>query len=368
MGILSNLGFGGSSSSSESGLKSLFPISMLELDFVRIDIKTIYKRILTDVLERTENIPEDKKKLLWDNCLADESSEGLVSLVAKAMFEKTKLFLVYDEAIELIRKADAKEQAEIEKAYKTGGDKPPGVLYVNFSKFELSDILKVYSVLEYCTVASLHKSMNLSKALQLKMSELRSSTGNIDSAEVVAQAKSIAEALGLGQDVLTDAKDIIETSKPDLTATAASMEFIAQKRSFYLGYPASYITGIANKGLSDTGNGDAKATERGHRGFYFSIVKPIVEAIFNVETSFKSEDVDQTSSGLEMLKTFELTSDELVSRENKQKLVNKKFSLPEDAKGDEPVVTDPVIDPNKPAPKPGDKPDPKAQVPPKKAF
>lgn len=341
--------FGGSSSSSDSGLGELFPISITKLDFTRIDTMIIYKRILNDVLERTEGIPEEKKALLSDNCLASESLEGLVTMIAKAMYEKTRLCLIYDSGLKLIRKADPKEQAEIEQAYKDG-KKIDGRLMVNFSKFELSDIMKFYSELEYCNVATLYKNMNVAKSTQVKISELRSSTGLADSAEVKAQAKSIAEAMKKGDDIMIDAKDEIENALPDLTATKTGFEFIAEKRSFYLGYPATYITGVAPAGLGDSGDGDAKAIERGHKGFYLSIVKPIIEAMFSITTSFKSENVDENNSALETLKTFEITGEQYISAKNKLMLINKKFGLPEDAKGDEPKETEIVDNKNPKAP------------------
>jgi hypothetical protein len=308
---------------------------MIEKDFVTIDVQNIFSRILTDVLERTQGIPEASEQLLWDNCVANESSDGLVTMLSKAMAGKHDLFLVYDKAVKLIRKADPKEESQIRKDYKDRGESVVGT-YITFKNYTRSDMVRLYSALEYCAVAALSKSMNLSKAIQLKLSDLRSSVGLTDSADVKAQALKIAEGLQNGKDVMLDAKDTIETSAPDLTATKSAMEFIAQKRSFYLGLPATYITGESSKGLGDSGVGDAKAVERGLKNYYFSVIKPVSEALFGVKTTFKSEDFDGLSTSLEALKTFELTSDELISQDNKRVIINKLFGLPENEKGDEP--------------------------------
>ena len=88
-----------------SELPEIFPFPYLERDFISVDVQNIYSRILTDVLERTQGVPKEMQNLLWDNCVANESSDGLVTLLAKAMTSKSELFLVYESALKVIRKA-----------------------------------------------------------------------------------------------------------------------------------------------------------------------------------------------------------------------------------------------------------------------
>jgi hypothetical protein len=350
MSLLSLIGFGGSNLvTSSTELPEIYPFSLVDKDFIKMDIMTIYSRILTDVFERTQNIPDEKLALLWDNCLASESKDGLVTLLAKAMYEKADLFLVYSKVANVVRKATLAEQDQIKKEYADGAKNPSGV-YVTFKNFDLTEMLKIYSLLEYCTIGSLHKSMNLSKAVQVKIKELRSSIANSDASSAIAQAKQIAIALNDGKAVLIDGEDTIETAKPDLTASEASMVFINKKRSFYLGLPASWITGDAISGMSDTGAADAKSTERGLKGYYFSICKPVVEALFGIKTEFETEDYDNITSFLEVLKTFDITSDEYLSAENKQKVVNRMGGLPENTKGDKPKPTAALPPPADPKP------------------
>lgn len=347
------IGFGGSQNQTPiSELPDVFPFPVLLDSFMRSDLENIYARILTDVLERTQGIPDETQPLLWDNCVASESPDGLVTMISKAMVNQAELFIVYDKGVKVIRKATATEETQIKADYKAKGESAAGV-YITFKNYKRTEMLKIYSGLEFCAVAGLHKSMNLSKAVQFKIHELRGSVAVADSAQTNAQASAVANALKNGKDVAIDAKDIIETSKPDLTATNSAMEFINQKKSLYLGLPATYITGESAKGLGDSGEGDAKAVERGLKNYYFSIVKPVVEAIFGVDTDFETEDYASISSSLEVLKTFELTSNELISQENKQLIVNRVFGLPEDAEGDapaEPVKVPPaaVVPPAKP--------------------
>lgn len=323
-------------------LPDIFPFPCVQGDFVRTDVVNIYRRILTDVLERTEGLKEEQIPLLWDNCLGSESQDGLVSLVACAMYNKSDLYLVYDRTTDVIRKATSIEEAQIKVDYAAKTESKVG-FYITFKNYHRSDMVKLYSLLEYCTVGSLYKQMNLSKAIQIKLTALRESVSAVDQADVKAQLVNLAQALKDGKDIGIDAKDIIETSKPDLTATQSSMEFIAEKRSFYLGLPCSWITGETSKGgLSDTGHSDAKAVERGLKGYYFEIIKPLVEAIFDTELTFKSEDFEQLSTALEALKVFNVTDEEFMSADTKLKLVNKFFGLPEDTEGG-PKAPPPVI-------------------------
>lgn len=322
-------------------LPEIFPVPISERDFVSIDIQAIYSRILTDVFERTDGIKEEQIPLLWDNCLGSETQDGLVSLLAKSMRDKSELFIVYFEDLKVIRKADSTEQAKIKEGYKSKAEPvrldTGGVgIYVTFKSLTKTDMLKFYSALEYCGLGGVWKQGNIAKALQMKFKGMRGNVSLADSGDVKEQASALAKGLGQGRDIAIDAEDIIDTAKPDLTASNAMLQLVANKRSLYLGLPASYILGEQSTGLSDSGKADTKAVERGLRAYYFSIVKPVSEGIFGIKTSFKSNDFEMLDSALEVLKTFDITSNDHLSMENKTEIVNKVFGLPKGEKGDEP--------------------------------
>jgi len=349
---MSWLSFLSSSSDSVDSLRDIFPIPILQQDFVTIDVQNIYTRILTDVLERTQGIPEEAKPLLWDNCLASEKQDGLLTTVAKAMVAKKDLFLVYKPALKIVRAATADEETQIKADYKARGESKVGV-YVSFKSYLKSDMVKFYSMLEYCAVGGLWKQANLSKAILLKISDLRASVSLADSAKASEQGKKLADGLADGKDVVMDAKDIIESLSPDLTATNSTLELISKKHSFYLGLPASYFSGEGQgSSMSDTGKADSKAVERGLKPYYFSIAKPLIEGIFGVKTTFKSEDAEGLTAALSALEIMDRTSNEFLSMDNKTLVINKAFGLDESAKGDEPeeVVPPPIPPVNQPPP------------------
>lgn len=328
------------SSSTDTQLPDIFPIPILQQDFVAIDVQNIYQRILTDVIERTEGIQEDNKKYLWDNCVKGEKQDGIISLLSKAMINKSDLFLVSD--IGVIREATAEEKQLIKDDYKKMAESPLGV-YITFQNYKKTDMLKFYSALEYCSVGGLYKSSNLSKAIQVKINDLRSSVGASDSAVAIAQALNVAQGLAQGKDVLIDAKDILSTTSPDLTAINSAIDLISAKQSFYLGLPISWITGENKSGLGDSGKADSNSIERGLRPYFLSIIKPVLDNLFKVNCSFRSENFDMLTTANETLKTFELTSGEMISQDNKRRILNKLFGLPEDEMGD---IQDTIKDPN----------------------
>jgi len=348
MGLSEWFGFGTTGDTGE--LPNIFPMSVAQHEFITWNVHAIYAKILTDVLERTHGLTDDQTALMWDNCVMSNSQDGLITMLAKAMADKAELFIVYDAAVKVVRKATQQEQARIVADYKSQAKSSVGV-YLSFRSFTRSDLVKLFSSMEYATVASLFKSMNLSKAIQIKMSDMRASVSLIDSSDVKAQAKLIATGLGKGNDILLDAKDQIVTSTPDLSATKESVNFLAQKLSFYLGVPASYLTGEQTTGMGSTGENDMRAVERGLKAYYFSIMKPTLEAIFDVSLSYKSQDFRHIAGSMEVLKTFALVDEEFISRENKTRLINQLLDLPEDAKGDE--VPEPVALPAPVVPAPG---------------
>lgn len=349
MSFLNKIGWSSSPDTPTNELPDIFPFPILQRDFVSIDVENIYARILTDVFERTEGIPNEKLKLLFDNCVASEKPDGLITMLSKAMLDRKELFLVYDKGIDLIREADLKEAKDIREQYAKSNKSNVGV-YISFKNYKKSDMVKLYSALDYLTIASLYKSMNISKAVQLKLADLRKSVGAFDKDAIMVQAKAIAKALSEGKDVAMDGGDNVISASPDLTATNSAMEFITQKLSFYLGMPASWITGLQNKGLGDTGEGDAKAVERGLKAYFFPIVKPVAEVLFGVQLTFKSEDFYGIQTATQTLQAFEGTTEQFISTENKLGIINKLFGLPAGSKGDEVVEPPPASTPPPPNP------------------
>lgn len=344
--------FKGTSDSTGTEMPEIFEFKFKELDFVEIDVLNIYSKILTDTVERSHGLTDDQAALLWDNCLKSSSNDGLITMLSKAMFHKKDLFLVYLAGIDVIREADSGEQQKIKEGYALKAEKIKldggGVgVYISFKNYKRTDMVRLYSSLEYATIGSLWKNMNLAKAIQLKMSDMRASTGLSDAENVIIQARAIARGLSEGKDALLDAKDSIVTATPQLDGTKASIAFIDAKRSFYLGMPASYINGEQTGGIGSTGEGDTKAVDRGLKAYFFSIVKPVLEDLFDAKIKFKSQDFRQITQALEAAKVFSLIDDSLITHENKKMILETLLDIDSDDNETKAplAITPPVVPP-----------------------
>jgi hypothetical protein len=307
-------------------LPDVFPFAINQESFIQTDVLTTYTKILTDAMERTHGLEKKVDAVLWDNCLQSEVQLGLISLLAKAMTNQNELYLVYSPSVNVLRIATGEERAKIRDDYEKSNESKVGV-FISFQKYARTDMLRIYSSFEYCVLASLNKTVNLAKAVQFKMNDLRASVALIDSGKAIGQAQNIASALQKGKDVLLDAKDSIENAEPDTSATEKAITFLNAKRAYTLGLPMSYISGLQTGGIGSTGEGDTRAVERGLRQYHVSVLKPALKALFGVETTFKSADFREITSGLETLKVFELTSDDILSRESKQEIIARMFEL-----------------------------------------
>lgn len=322
----------GSRPTGSAYLPDIFPIPIAADIFTRTDTETVYSKILTDVVDRCEGLTEDQMNALWDNCLMSEAPDGLITMLAKGMARKEELFLVFKEGV--IRRANTEEQVTIKADYKKVGKSSAGV-YVSFQNYHRTDMVNLYSAMEYGVISSLYKSVNLSKAVQYKINDLRASVSLVDMDVAKTQAGNVASALSKGKDVMLDAKDSIDSHKPDLEAAKSAIEFLDSKRCFYIGLPRSWVNGEQPGGLGDSGDGDAKAVERGLKNYFVSIVRPVVNALFNVKLVFKPSDMAQVSLGLEALKTFGLLTDQTLLDEKTQKQIVERLFLGDTKEGNE---------------------------------
>lgn len=321
--------FGQSSSAADetNAIAEIFPLSLKSDPFVKSDILQTYSKILTDVAERTHGLKEEQEPLLWDSAVATAANEGLITLLATAMTEQKELFLVLKSGV--LRKATSEEEKKIREDYKARGESKAGV-FVSFKDYQRTEMLRIYSAFEYCLLGSLNKTLNVAKSVQIKIEGLRQSVALADSAVAIAQGKSMAEAMRKGNDLLLDAKDIIDSAKPDTAPTEKAMLFLDSKRAFILGLPLSYVMGEQTAGIGSTGEADMRAVERGLRQYFVSIIRPVFEALFGVDVEFKSQDFRQISTALEVLKTFDLASNEHLSDQTKADIVARVFDIDPD--------------------------------------
>lgn len=323
---LTSIFSGGLASSGGCDVPLVYTMNLTASEFIKADVLATYRRILTDTCERTHGIRDEQWRLLWDSCVQSDSSLGLVSLLAQAMAMKAEIFVVYIPSVQIVRLATQDEQRQIIADYKSKGSSKLGV-WISFKNYARTDLLNLFSEMEFCVVSSLFKTVNLAKAVQFKMNEMRSSVSLADSSVTIQQAQAIATALRTGKDVLLDSKDEITTSTPDVAPTEKAIAFLDAKRAFHLSLPMAYISGQQSAGIGSTGDADARAVDRGLKQYFASIIQPVFEAVFGVDVEFRPEDTRQIESGLEVIKAFELVSDQYLSAETKREIVARAFDV-----------------------------------------
>lgn len=309
----------------DNEIEDIFPLDVCKADFIRNDMLSTYQKILTDTVERTYGVPKNAEQFLWDNALGDHG-DGLVTMLATAMTDQSELYLVYKPSIGVIRKATREEQVQIKKDYDKDGRSSVGI-YVSFVKYKRTTMFKIWSAFEFCLLAGMNKQLNISKAMQIKVNELRTSVSLNDSQIAIDQAKNIAAALKRGNDVLIDKNDEIAILNPNMDASEKSMSFLAQKKAWILSVTAAYLSGDQTGGIGSTGENDTNALETGLKQYFVSIIKPVFDLLFGTDVKFRSKDFRNLTASLEVLKTFDLVSDENISRESKQEIVARVFDL-----------------------------------------
>lgn len=318
--------FGFSSTRPEIGLPALFALNCSRTIFVEEDLKTIYKKILTDVAERSHGLNKDEEKTLWDSYLQSNTTNGLISILTKAMVTRSDAFIVYVPSVKVVRVATPDEEKQIKSDYKLKGESDIGV-YVSFQNYTALTLVKLYSELEYLVLSNLNKTVNLSEAIQIKVAELRKSVSLADSSIASTQGTEIAEALALGKSIMIDAGDSIVTASVDTTPTEKAMTFLAEKKAFLLGMPLSYITGEQTSGIGSTGEADTRAVERGLKYYFVSIFKPVCDALYKVDLEFKTQDFRQATSALDALRTFEMVGDDILPTKSKREIIARMFDI-----------------------------------------
>lgn len=307
-------------------IENIFPLSVVKDDFIRNDILSTYQKILTDTIDRAVGIPKQAQKYLWDNVADYQYNEGLITMLATAMTDTNDLYVVYKPSIGVIRKATRDEEQQIKSDYEKNGKSNVGI-FISFRKYKRTVMLRIWSAFEYCLLGGMNKQLNLSKAMQIKINELRSSVALNDSEIAINQAKSISSALKNGNDVLIDKQDEISVLTVNTDASEKSMEFLANKKAWILSVTAAYLSGEQTGGIGSTGENDSRALENGLKQYFLSIIKPVCDMLFGVDVKFRSLDFRNMTTALEVLKTFDLVSDENISRESKQEIVARVFDL-----------------------------------------
>ncbi|MDR0675556.1 MAG: DUF1073 domain-containing protein [Elusimicrobiota bacterium] len=296
----------------DTGLENIFKLEEDKENFKKNYAIEIYKRLLTDCYYKSVGLAENTENSFWDSYLATEANKGLITLLAEAMYAKTKLYLIYIRNENIVRIATADEQKQIDNDIKNKGKSKIGIV-CSFENFYKTNLLKMYLDLIYTTISGINTGINLTQAIILKIGDLRQNISSNDRLDPISQAKKINTGMKEGKSVMLDAKDNIELPKYDVGPTEQSLKLFNSFIANLLGMPLSYVNGELTQGLSTTGESDQLAINRGLAYYFNSIFKPIVDNLMGLKIKFMIENwrkLEAVSNLLPILETSEIVSDE----------------------------------------------------------
>lgn len=270
-----------------------YKLCMCERDFVRVKTLALLERILKRCYHKTAGI--DRKvfdKIAQSVFLSVESGaeqNGTIPLVARAMLDRQKIYLVYSESLGLVRKATSDEQRELTEAYKSNNNATGRLrdgkrgMVLNFANYDLVQLIKCYMTLIYAVMDSGNTQVNLSRSLQIKINKLRDNISVLTSDDAIKQSNNINDALKRGNSVLLDNLDNVIQTAVNADSTQKALDIFYSALAADIGLSMSFVSGVLTSGMSATGDADINYEENGIKDFWTTIWRPICVKLYGLE-------------------------------------------------------------------------------------
>jgi hypothetical protein len=262
-----------------------YKLKVDETTFVDFQTSLLYQKILKRCYAKSMGMSDEQARNLWDSVELSNAQYGTITRIADAMTCKKELVLVNDSGV--VRVATYQEGEEIKKAY-AEGKKANGV-YMNFQKYTMTDIIKIYMGLVFDIMGGAKVNLGLAKALQLKIADLRKTVATSSSEDAKKQAEAIAIALKDGKSTCLDAGDSIVTTPLQTQPITDGLKLVYGCLASLLGVSTSFVAGELTSGMAVTGEADVNANEDGIKDFFNSVFKPIHDKLFDIQLKFKTD-------------------------------------------------------------------------------
>lgn len=305
-------------------LRRPYCLTIEEKKFIETKTRALFERILKRCYHKTAGIDEDESdKIALSMFLSVEygaQKNGTIPLVAQAMTSRTKLYLVYDKAASLVRKASIEEQEEIIKNYNSNNNILAALsggkrgMALDFTQFNLSLLVKCYMALIYAVMDSGNTQVNMARSIQIKIDKLRENISVLTSEDAKAQASEINDALKNGRSVLLSSTDNVIQTAINATSIKDALEIFYTGLASDLGLSLSFVSGELTSGMSATGDADINYEDTGIRDYWSSIWRPIMIKLYGQDkVKFKTDrwrNIGQKLQNLIMIENSELFTDE----------------------------------------------------------
>lgn len=267
-----------------------YKLCMCEGDFVRVKTLALLERILKRCYHKTvginENAFDNIAQSVFLSVEGGAERNGTIPLVARAMLDRAKIYLVYAENLGLVRRATTQEQQELDRKYKENNNatgKLDGGLrgmMLNFMNYDLVLLIKCYMSMIYAVMDSGNTQVNLSRSLQIKINKLRDNISVLTSDDATSQANNINDALKRGNSVLLDNLDNVIQTAVNADSTQKALDIFYSALAADIGLSMSFVSGVLTSGMSATGDADINYEENGIKDFWTTIWRPICVKLY----------------------------------------------------------------------------------------
>ena len=269
-----------------------YKLGLDEIRFINSRTQVLYEKILKRCYHKTIGLDDTDGQIASSIFLSVEygaDQNGTIPLVAKAMTQMRKIYLVYDEKVGLVRIANLEEQQEIQKHYAEFQNTMSILnngrrgMILDFGKYELTRLIKCYMSLLYAVLDSANTQVNLARSLQIKIDKLRENVSVLTSDDAIKQANQINDALKSGNSILLAKLDEVIQTAINSDSTAKAIEIFNTALASDLGLSLSFVSGALTSGMSATGDADINYEDAGIKDFWVTVWKPICAKLYGKE-------------------------------------------------------------------------------------
>lgn len=269
-----------------------YKLGLDEIRFINSRTQVLYEKILKRCYHKTIGLDDTDGHISSSIFLSVEygaDQNGTIPLVAKAMTQMRKIYLVYDEKVGLVRIANLEEQQEIQKHYAEFQNTMSILnngrrgMILDFGKYELTRLIKCYMSLLYAVLDSANTQVNLARSLQIKIDKLRENISVLTSDDAIKQANQINDALKSGNSILLAKLDEVIQTAINSDSTAKAIEIFNTALASDLGLSLSFVSGALTSGMSATGDADINYEDAGIKDFWVTVWKPICAKLYGKE-------------------------------------------------------------------------------------
>ncbi len=308
--------------------------NMAEQAFIESQLGIIYHRIITATINEVATKERLEKKNILRTFADDRTvlhDHGLSHWIVRAMLQTNHIVL--DKR--LVEYIDGLSYWRFERAKGANPRQPqPDQLVLDFTKYYLTDILRLYFALLYKVMDGASNGITVSSAILVKIADLNKLASEDRNVETLkAQLTDLDAALRKGNLGYIDGDSSVEYPTYDTQPTEKAINMLWTSISNVLGLPLSWVLGETGNGtLSDTGESERKALRRGIERYYTEIIQPILENVYHHTFDLVIE-IENVSEFGEMLAN--MGTDTMLTHSAKVEILCNTFGLRQDMFNDE---------------------------------